>query len=287
MQASDRLVSLSPDLRPYDPNANKSLILGTVDGVALIGYTGLAYIDGRPTDQWIAETLTGLDLTADAVAVGVWHQFHDQPLHLMINRLASALEVALRPYPGIAHQVLVVGWTYKATGSRPTSYIRRMDWRGGKWAFKRIGARLKPHDRQFWVLTVPHLPDTQTADLVRVIESWGKGAGIEALEASLAALVRSVNRPGVGPDCLTTVVTFADFPPRARVRFMPAGPTAESFTPWVVTPAGVAPPSVESGGPLSTMSFGRLDVEAVGIPAPADAQMLLSWGAQPRKPPPS
>ena len=287
MQASDRLVSLAPSLRPYDPNANKSLILGAVDGVALIGYTGLAYIDGRPTDQWIAETLTGLDLSMGAVAIGVWHRFHDQPLHLMIDRLAKAFEVALKPHPEHDHQVLVVGWTYKPTGSRPTSYIRRMDWRGGIWSVRRIGSRLRPHDRQFWVLTVPHLSKAQMAPLVDAISGWEYAAGFDSIEAELAEFVRGVNRPGVGPDVLSIIVTWHDFPPRARVRFAPAGRFEESFSPWVITPAGIEPPSAECGGPEGITSYGRLDVETVGIPRPSDSGTLLSVRPMPRIPPPS
>src|SRR5262245_1968400 len=44
----------------YDADANKNLIFGDKNAVVAIAYTGFAYIGDLPTDQWIAQTLTGL-----------------------------------------------------------------------------------------------------------------------------------------------------------------------------------------------------------------------------------
>ena len=61
LQVSDRLVSVRRGTRvePFDQAANKTVIFFARDALVTIGYTGVAYLDGRPTDQWIAEKLSG------------------------------------------------------------------------------------------------------------------------------------------------------------------------------------------------------------------------------------
>ena len=61
LQVGDRLVSGSI----HDPLANKNIIYWARDGFFTIGYSGLAYLQGKPTDQWIAEKLWG-----DVIPVG-------------------------------------------------------------------------------------------------------------------------------------------------------------------------------------------------------------------------
>jgi hypothetical protein len=59
LQVSDRLTSLDPGKRPWDPLANKNVIYVARNGLISIGYTGAAYIGVLPTDTWIAQTLRG------------------------------------------------------------------------------------------------------------------------------------------------------------------------------------------------------------------------------------
>jgi len=285
LQASDRLVSMTPSLRPYDVNANKSLVLGCADGVALLGYTGLAYIEGRPTDRWIAEILTGMELPDDLLLSGACHAHGAEHLHVMVSRLADALAVALRSQPGYAHQILVNGWTYSDRGSIPTGYLRVIKWAGGRLTVESPGPRIKPHDREYHVVGVPRVTQGGVAELLDAITDWTGGGDIEVLEAAAASAIRSIVRPGVGPDSLVITVRFRDFPPRARVRFVPAGPFTEAFTPWVITPCGITGPSSEVGGPMIA-SFGRLDVEVVCAPPQPGEDRILSSSPMERKPPP-
>jgi len=284
-QASDRLVSVLPELRPYDSNANKSLIVGCADGVALVGYTGVAYIGGRPTDQWIAETLTGLDLSTPFLMSGACHEHGDEPLHVMVGRLAEALGVALQSRPDLAHEILVVGWTYSERGSVPTGYARIIRWAGGRLSVESPAPRIKPHDDLFHLVGVPRVARAVTAPLVQAISVWTGNWDIEALELAAAGTIQSISRKGIGPDALIITVRFADFPPHARVRFMPAGSFSEAFTPWVITPCGITAPSAEVGGPM-TASFGRLDVEVICVLPRAGETKLLSSSPMKRKPPP-
>ncbi|ADT99854.1 hypothetical protein [Mycolicibacterium gilvum] len=70
--ASDRYTSLPtrkacPD---WDLHANKTVIAVGHDCWVVLGYTGLAYLDGKPTDQLIAEAISGYgDLSGDAAMI--------------------------------------------------------------------------------------------------------------------------------------------------------------------------------------------------------------------------
>lgn len=63
--ASDRFVSVDPTLdnptEEYDPHANKTVVAVGADCWVVLGYTGLAFLDGKPTDQLIAEAISGYD----------------------------------------------------------------------------------------------------------------------------------------------------------------------------------------------------------------------------------
>lgn len=68
--SADRLLTLQyPSGRfggEHDSLSNKNVVLIADDGVAVLGYTGAAYINGSPTDKYIAECLYGEDLPSAA-----------------------------------------------------------------------------------------------------------------------------------------------------------------------------------------------------------------------------
>jgi len=56
-QIADRLISRAG--KPFDPESNKTVLLAASDGVVALSFTGPAYIEHTPTDQWIVHTITG------------------------------------------------------------------------------------------------------------------------------------------------------------------------------------------------------------------------------------
>jgi len=58
IQVTDRLLTLPKTGTPFDRDANKNIIFHGRDCVAAIAYSGIAWIDAMPTDQWIVETIT-------------------------------------------------------------------------------------------------------------------------------------------------------------------------------------------------------------------------------------
>jgi hypothetical protein len=63
VHATDRLVSLRHRTRfePKYPVFNKSVIYRATDAIVTIGFTGLAILERKPTDEWIASTLAGVE----------------------------------------------------------------------------------------------------------------------------------------------------------------------------------------------------------------------------------
>jgi hypothetical protein len=69
----DRLVSSvkGGKVSEHDPRANKQVIVIARDALASIGYTGLAYLGDRPTDDVLAEVAAGSSLGQGMMAGGV------------------------------------------------------------------------------------------------------------------------------------------------------------------------------------------------------------------------
>jgi hypothetical protein len=74
--ASDRYVSVQPTPQnpggDWDMHANKTVIAVGSDCWLALGYTGLAYLEGKPTDQLIAEAISGVDDLPNGAAFIPW-----------------------------------------------------------------------------------------------------------------------------------------------------------------------------------------------------------------------
>lgn len=61
--ASDRFVSVKPTLAnltgEYDPHSNKTVVVVGTDSWVVLGYTGLALLDGKPTERLLVEAISG------------------------------------------------------------------------------------------------------------------------------------------------------------------------------------------------------------------------------------
>lgn len=90
LHASDRQVSKrkkpSSPYEAHDLHSNKTIIVVAQDCWLVIGYTGPAYLDDKPTDQFIAEAVSQRELGGGrSVHFG---DFRDPGLHYMeVRRL--------------------------------------------------------------------------------------------------------------------------------------------------------------------------------------------------------
>ena len=83
----------------WDLHANKTVIATGSDCWLVLGYTGLAYLDGKPTDQVIAEAISGYeDLSGDAATI---HWFPERYPHYreIRDRVESKLRDAYSRLP--------------------------------------------------------------------------------------------------------------------------------------------------------------------------------------------
>lgn len=69
VQASDRRLT-QPDGSLFNDGANKAVCVGCKDARFCIGYTGLAFVDGKRTDEWILDYLMSIHAYAtDVVSI--------------------------------------------------------------------------------------------------------------------------------------------------------------------------------------------------------------------------
>lgn len=78
VHASDRLTTTDPTkVNPtgeFDAHSNKTVVAMGTDCWVVIGYTGLAFLDGKPTDQVIAEAISGYDDLSGGAAFTYWQR---------------------------------------------------------------------------------------------------------------------------------------------------------------------------------------------------------------------
>jgi hypothetical protein len=93
--ASDRFVSVDPTpdnpTGEYDPHANKTVVVVGTDCWVVLGYTGIAYLDGKPTDQLIAEAISGYDELPPAMST-----FWQRPPNLHYREIRNRVEAKLK-----------------------------------------------------------------------------------------------------------------------------------------------------------------------------------------------
>ncbi|MGO4649982.1 hypothetical protein AB4305_34470 [Nocardia sp. 2YAB30] len=93
--ASDRLFTVEQrgQVKPWDPKANKTLVVVGDDCWLVLAYTGLAYLDKRPTDQFLAEAISGVP---DLPGGGLRFTHRPPGLHYaeIVRRIADAVPAA-------------------------------------------------------------------------------------------------------------------------------------------------------------------------------------------------
>jgi hypothetical protein len=265
MQVSDRLVSLraTPPL-PFDALANKNVVYFGRRGIVSISYSGLAYIAGRTTDRWIAETLSGVDLSVGAaLALGhaISHPFDvGQALEHLRRRATEA---------------------YARESYRARREITDFQIIGSQW--DRHHRRLRPvickitnqrtRNENFEKLTTPRYWDIQKSwhsigsgtgqqearEYLR--QRFRASGGLISPEHCLDVMVDAVRHIAglhpslVGQDCMCVHIQGAQpmvsvrFRPKTQYRLStPSGPISGpiAFTPYVVARDMVAIPSISA-----------------------------------------
>jgi hypothetical protein len=109
--ASDRFVSVKPTpanpTGEYDPHSNKTVVVVGTDCWVVLGYTGLAFLDGKPTDRVIAEAISGYDELAPAMMT-FWQPSPDLHYREIRRRVEEKLKDAYSRLPALEKKLTTV-----------------------------------------------------------------------------------------------------------------------------------------------------------------------------------
>ncbi len=282
MQIADRLVTT--DGRIFDPASNKSLIYVARNAIVTIGYSGLAYLDGIPTDEWIAQTLWGKELPRHDDGRAVGHVLGGGPRQSIdigraIERVCCGCENALQndraPLKAKFLQIVFAGWQWRRMGSRtvwrPILHAISSERQNGQircdvdsitryWHYERVlrdGKSCLP----FAMLPVPSttdIPDVRTAELITRL-----GPVAHIPDTARQTLVKEIQTraasiPTIGKDCMCI---YMPFPPSSgdvveadyiSAEYEPRIPAwgeiySGSYSPWIIGPASLHAPSIILG----------------------------------------
>lgn len=262
VQACDRLVTLKPDFREGDSWSNKTIVFRGTDGVLVMSYTGNAFVQNIPTDEWIAGVLWGAaperghdNRRPALMQLGGGRRCRvTYSLHLLVESL-SALNLP------IEHHIEIQGAGYWIRRKRIIPY----------WF--RIG-KLAGH-REVLFKSSPRQPitagvrigsagmDADRSELWRRIDEFAvshpERRSVRDIENLIAAFIRDCadKKPGIGKNVLTVVLSPQGGGSRFHgidshpVTIVGKGGAIDIpdtvHTPWLVSPGLLRSPSIEGG----------------------------------------
>jgi hypothetical protein len=276
LQVGDRLVSRGG--RPHDPLSNKSVVFRGADGLLAFGYTGPAFLDGVPTDTWIADVLSG-GSCADHTGAVAYGAFPIRDVGTTLRTLCRRLR-AQPSFQRLGGEVGAVGWQWD--GRRSRSPVRDVLWvlhsGSGALRWEQLVPRHIPERKQVfrmvWTGDWPLGDDTWRELLNRVGVAGPDWEGVETL---LVGAIRraSGQRPGtIGRHCMSTLLR-PWHSPNALIRFIPEtahrGTAFEqvvevAYTPWLVAADAVHAPTVLVGGLSTEQGLLTYSMEAAPVP---------------------
>lgn len=309
LQVSDRLVTR--DERQFDPASNKTLIYHAKNAVVSIGYSGLAYLEDVPTDQWIAQKLWGegrfLELEPGRPAAFTYGR---APQWLDIGRSMDLLRheceqvfSGLPPHMLRPQHIVLAGWQWRRGVVRPiVCQLRNSERRSGLRTFEASDLPRYWHWQKgnpLYLCWIPHgglFSRREIRDLAdQLRKTWwspqtSQGLLVDAIH--LAARKSSV----VGRDCMSVfmpplgsriVEVSYRSPQQARAVVTEGEKRLEfpaAFTPWIVGPRCVVAPSIVTSS--WTLGLGPVTVFIQGPDISPESGHVAAWSSQIRPPDP-
>jgi hypothetical protein len=305
VMASDRLVTLASGvdgryLGDHNSLANKTLILVTEDAAVAIGYCGSAYVAGRLTDDWIADTITagegvfGRDGTPGMIGLKARSELR---LHQICRRLRRGLAASAG---GRGVTIMMVGWRLRRQLITPITLVfRASDGLGAepgltmrpRWplqsTFQWIGAQ--PTPTEFNAAFRDHAANGALFDDDRVVALLTDVIRRKAsTDATVGPHVMSVtlHRPGILRRALCCFDPLEGHYGKMKVE----GVTARSpvaYSPWILTPTMYQAPTEMSGTPGDS-AYWMADgwrFEMKDVPRSAPIPSNVGWAAPSPRPP--
>lgn len=256
VQVGDRL--LTQDAQPWDPLANKSILLLASNGSACISYSGLAYLFGQPTDEWLAEAIHGEPLPIDAHHVPTRIGPYKRLLGPAVNAVTDAIQRDFVRAPARDRRqglsVAIGGWTWKRrTTHPPRPSMLRMKHTGADGARLMVG-RLDRYWPWHQDVRFGHIGTSCNEELKFIKDRIGGHTALlteDDMENILAeAVIRASERtPVVGADLMSLVIRRDQL---CRVRYIrnpkDNATNSAAYSPWIIGPGIIVPPQVIRGG---------------------------------------
>jgi hypothetical protein len=300
IQVSDRMVSLAGRQPvPYDTLANKTIVYFGRRGIVTIGYTGPAYIKGVPTDKWVAQTLSGLDLSTSGTAFGV-RICRSFDIGQAIEHLrCEATKIVGKPGARLLEfHIIGSQWDRKHLRLRPV-ICKVTNKRTGGTTFEKLSVpRNWPIHRGYYFLLAGSGTDEARNHMRKQFQLSG---GPQSPEHCIDVMIEAIRHISgripsiVGPDCMAVHIQGGS--PKVSIYFKPQfeykvrhnsngpwnGPLA--FSPYLISPNMVSQPSISTNNMF--LSTPDVDVRFEGGPQLPIDQMPAMQSHQRRPAPPS
>lgn len=281
MQVADRLVSeqrRGGALFPLDQMANKLLIYRARDAIVSIGYAGQAFIGDVPTDEWIAQLISGVEEPRGpdedgGVSLGRIKNNWD------IGRAVRDIRDNLLPSiaKGQTIQVCVAGHQSNRHGLlRPLIYEMELK-RDEVISFYQSPRQFASGVGCISSLGVEIGDDERTRILNHLRAKSHQMTGDNVAEF-LTSAIRKNSQPGVGKSTSAVILPAMGCEP-VRSKFFPTIPhyvllrhnrqdrkLEAGWSPWIIGPGLIKPPTVEIG--ISRYSVSGLEIEVEGSAPP-------------------
>lgn len=285
VQVTDRLLTSSG--KAFDRDANKNVVFHGRDGTIAIAYSGCAYIRGKPTDQWIVETITGEDL-GPPEQLGTVYTISEKRLPKVGQAIrlvgeAFNVECGRRPRKVGRERFELYAVGYQATHSR-WSWFRPYSAGFAKDPTDAVvtyfaGTRWFRHPYfQQGASPAPNVSTFDFGELQRVTRD--SASALDLAEHYVRAIQTAAARsPVIGSDCLSIEIDYPSLPkPEVRIRFHPGGAReiqpprrrvplpsdALAFCPWVVGPTMMLAPAIISTEGWISIPFGLYEARIRG-----------------------
>jgi hypothetical protein len=127
VQVSDRLVvqPQAGSIKEFDTLANKTILYRATDAIVAISYSGIAYLDSKPTDEWLVEHLWGGPLPRSRD--GFRPATYTRERRPNVWNIDTAIKALMRAVDAISQRdvdqggliILTAGWQQNRSGYQP------------------------------------------------------------------------------------------------------------------------------------------------------------------------
>jgi hypothetical protein len=252
LHVSDRQVTFRETGIIHSPVENKTIILVARDTAAVFGYTGSAYVNGRSTDEWLAEIIAERPVAQGLAQTGG----RQQPLSLnrVLWRIREALRNGALPAGGVI-TIAVAG--FRRRRGRATPFLAEISW-PPTFAESSFHMR-RPRSLQ-QTACISSVGDPPGSD--ELMATIREGAAAES--SVRAGLVKALRRRAtqsdwVGPNLMAVRICHPsirriewEFLPAERHEAVLRSPDREVrfeayHSPWIITERQILAPAVGTG----------------------------------------